>query len=99
MTIRLSVDIGGTFTDVVLSEQGKLTTSKVLTTYSDRDGAVPGVHVVTVQVFPEGALPGNEFAGGEPPIPLSYSDVSTSTLTATVEAGKPNDITLELADE
>lgn len=47
MTIRLSVDIGGTFTDVVLSEQGKLTTSKVLTTYSDpAQGVMQGIESV-----------------------------------------------------
>jgi N-methylhydantoinase A len=32
---RLSVDIGGTFTDVVLAAGGELTTVKVLTTYDD----------------------------------------------------------------
>ena len=35
MTARLSVDIGGTFTDVVLAADGGLTTVKVLTTYED----------------------------------------------------------------
>lgn len=35
MSVRLSVDIGGTFTDVVLARQGMLTTTKVLTTYVD----------------------------------------------------------------
>jgi N-methylhydantoinase A len=35
MSVRLSVDIGGTFTDVVLSQRGVLTTIKVLTTYTD----------------------------------------------------------------
>ena len=73
----------------------------VLTTYEDRDGAVPGTHVVTIQVFPAGALPGMEFGedGGESPVPMEYSDVSTSTLSATVESGKPNDIKLEISSE
>lgn len=40
MTARLSVDIGGTFTDVVLDVDGALTTTKVLTTYADPAQAV-----------------------------------------------------------
>ncbi|XOV85171.1 MAG: hydantoinase/oxoprolinase family protein [bacterium] len=35
MTVRLSVDIGGTFTDVVLQESATLTSVKVLTTHAD----------------------------------------------------------------
>jgi N-methylhydantoinase A len=35
VSVRLSVDIGGTFTDVVLAHGGALTTTKVLTTYTD----------------------------------------------------------------
>jgi len=35
VSVRLSVDIGGTFTDVVLARGGALTTTKVLTTYTD----------------------------------------------------------------
>ena len=35
MSVRLSIDIGGTFTDVVLDQAGRLTTTKVLTTYDD----------------------------------------------------------------
>ena len=40
MSARLSVDIGGTFTDVVLSHAGQFTTTKVLTTYHDPAAAV-----------------------------------------------------------
>ncbi len=35
MSVRLAVDIGGTFTDVVLDVDGALHTTKVLTTYDD----------------------------------------------------------------
>ena len=40
MSARLAVDIGGTFTDVVLDVDGTLTTTKVLTTYVDPAEAV-----------------------------------------------------------
>jgi N-methylhydantoinase A len=40
MTARLAVDIGGTFTDVVLEANGQLSTTKVLTTYADPAQAV-----------------------------------------------------------
>ena len=33
-TVRVGVDIGGTFTDVVLEHPGGLTTCKVLTDYA-----------------------------------------------------------------
>ena len=36
-TGRLAVDIGGTFTDLCLEWQGKLTSTKVLTTPHDLD--------------------------------------------------------------
>ena len=35
MTTKLSIDIGGTFTDVVLAVEGQISTTKVLTTYDD----------------------------------------------------------------
>jgi len=38
--VRLGVDIGGTFTDVVLEAAGRLTTVKVLTTYSAPEYAI-----------------------------------------------------------
>ncbi len=40
MSTKLSVDIGGTFTDVVLQHAGQLTATKVLTTYDDPANAV-----------------------------------------------------------
>ena len=40
MSVRLAVDIGGTFTDVVLDVSGALTSTKVLTTYDDPARAV-----------------------------------------------------------
>ncbi len=44
MSVRLSADIGGTFTDVVLDRDGELTTTKVLTTYADpAAGVMQGV--------------------------------------------------------
>ncbi|MBT8458408.1 MAG: hydantoinase/oxoprolinase family protein, partial [Boseongicola sp.] len=45
--IRLGVDIGGTFTDVVLENQGKSFSTKVLTTYAAPEKAiVEGLHQV-----------------------------------------------------
>jgi N-methylhydantoinase A len=42
--VRIAVDIGGTFTDVVLERNGVLTTTKVLTTYNDpADGVMAGI--------------------------------------------------------
>ncbi len=46
-TIRLGVDIGGTFTDVVLEQDGKLHSTKVLTTYAAPENAIiDGMHQV-----------------------------------------------------
>jgi len=46
-TARLAVDIGGTFTDVVLEAGGKRTISKVLTTSAEPEvGFLEGVHLV-----------------------------------------------------
>jgi len=45
--VRLAVDIGGTFTDVVLSMAGEQTASKVLTTYADpAAGVMTGIEEV-----------------------------------------------------
>ncbi len=47
MSVRLSADIGGTFTDVVLDRDGQLATTKVLTTYTDPAlGVMQGVRDV-----------------------------------------------------
>lgn len=46
-SIRLGVDIGGTFTDVVLEKQGALFSTKVLTTYTAPENAIiDGMHQV-----------------------------------------------------
>ncbi|MEM5541282.1 hydantoinase/oxoprolinase family protein [Sulfitobacter sp. AS92] len=46
-TIRLGVDIGGTFTDVVLEKGGESFSTKVLTTYSAPENAIiDGMHQV-----------------------------------------------------
>ena len=46
-TVRLAIDIGGTFTDVVLQSRGQLTTAKVLTTERAPDeGVMAGVALV-----------------------------------------------------
>ncbi len=57
MTTRLAIDIGGTFTDVVLDRDGVRTTSKVLTT-ADRPAAgfMRGVNIVLEQ---SGTAPGS----------------------------------------
>ena len=50
MSTRLSVDIGGTFTDVVLDHDGQLTTTKVLTTYGDpADAVMQGIQSVLAE--------------------------------------------------
>ena len=60
-----------------------------LTTFQKNDGAVPGKYQVAVQAFPaEGAgLPGAEFAGKPPPVPLKYMSAASSGLTAEIKAG------------
>ena len=40
MDVRLGVDIGGTFTDVVLETPSGLTSTKVLTTYAAPEDAI-----------------------------------------------------------
>ena len=39
-SIRMGVDIGGTFTDVVLEIDGQYTSTKVLTTYAAPEDAI-----------------------------------------------------------
>ncbi|CUK01988.1 Acetophenone carboxylase gamma subunit [Shimia thalassica] len=49
-TIRLGVDIGGTFTDVVLEKNGEPFSTKVLTTYAAPENAIiDGMHQVCEQ--------------------------------------------------
>jgi N-methylhydantoinase A len=40
MTVRVGVDIGGTFTDVALEHPGGLSTAKVLTDYAEPGAAI-----------------------------------------------------------
>jgi len=60
-----------------------------LTTFQKGDGAVPGKYQVAVQAFPaEGAgLPGAEFAGKPPPVPLKYMSAASSGLTVEIKVG------------
>ena len=54
---RLAIDIGGTFTDVVLEQDGELNTSKVLTTpAAPEDGVLNGVEEVLAKA---GTAPGD----------------------------------------
>ncbi|MDP6895345.1 MAG: hydantoinase/oxoprolinase family protein [Rhodospirillales bacterium] len=54
---RLAIDIGGTFTDVVLEQDGELTTSKVLTTpAAPEDGVLNGIEEVLAKA---GTAPGD----------------------------------------
>jgi N-methylhydantoinase A len=47
VTARLGIDIGGTFTDVVLEVDGKTVSTKILTTYAAPENAiVEGIHQV-----------------------------------------------------
>ena len=49
-SVRLGVDIGGTFTDVVLEVGTASFSTKVLTTYTaPEDAIVEGIHQVCVQ--------------------------------------------------
>jgi len=49
-TIRLGVDIGGTFTDVVLEKGGESFSTKVLTTYAAPENAIiDGMHQVCIK--------------------------------------------------
>ena len=46
-SVRLGVDIGGTFTDVVLEHSGQTFSTKVLTTYTaPEDAIIDGMHQV-----------------------------------------------------
>lgn len=70
-----------------------------LTTFKKDDGAVPGKYYVAVQAFPaEGAgLPGAEFAGKTPPVPLKYMSPSSSGLTVEIKASE-NQLEFPLKD-
>lgn len=70
-----------------------------LMTYSSGDGAVPGDFMVGITKFVK-----DEATSGDPvpklknELPEKYSNPSTSTLTATVEAGKKNDFSFDLKE-
>ncbi len=56
-TLRIAVDIGGTFTDVVLDGAGAAVTAKVLTTYDDpANGVLAGIRQALAEA---GAAPGD----------------------------------------
>ena len=55
--VRLGVDIGGTFTDVVLEVGSDLFSTKVLTTYAaPEDAIVQGLHEVCAKVGVAGVI-------------------------------------------
>lgn len=68
-----------------------------LTTYEKGDGAVLGQHTVTVQIMPEGAVPGMEAETGKGmSIPKKYNSPATSPLKVTI---KDSDNELQLTLE
>ncbi len=81
-----------------------------LTTKSPNDGAAVGTHKVSVtKIGPPGGMTEEQYqklkasagAGTQVPagvslIPEKYSRTETTTLTATIEAGKTNEISLKL---
>ena len=58
MSIRLAIDIGGTFTDLVLDERGQRHTTKVLTTPErPADGLMQGVgQILEISGIAAGAI-------------------------------------------
>jgi hypothetical protein len=75
--------------------QGKF----VISTYGQQDGAVVGKHVVTVQLFPEGGLPGAEVESTDTtPIPPKYADPAATPLSEEVKSGANNEFEFTLED-
>ena len=73
--------------------QGRFT----LTTFRAEDGAVPGTHKATVELMPEGGVPGMEVEStGVAPIPRRYADPETTPLEVEVRAGEAVEVDLEL---
>ena len=71
----------------------------VISTYGDEDGAVVGEHVVTVQLYPEGGLPGMEVETTDiAPIPPKYADPLASPLSEEVTSGQKNEFEFTLED-
>lgn len=73
-------------------EDGKF----LLTTYKRNDGAVAGLHVVTVQPIEVGVEPGRD-AKGANRVPAAYRERGRSPLKVEVEPGA-NTLELELED-
>ncbi len=70
-----------------------------LTTYDSGDGAVPGTHTVTVQLFPQESLPGMEAESvGMTAIPGKYASAETTPLKEDVKSGEKNEFTFDLVD-
>lgn len=70
-----------------------------LTTFQRNDGAVVGAYKVSMFINPPGVPgnPGQEFAGGKPPIPVKYNSPTTSDLKVTINSGE-NKLDLKLND-
>lgn len=78
-----------------------------LTTFQSGDGAVAGTYGVSVEkrvAAGAGAGAGDEYqppSGPLPPpenvLPARYASAETSGLTATIESGRPNTVTLDLS--
>ncbi|MFB6307761.1 MAG: hydantoinase/oxoprolinase family protein [Haloarculaceae archaeon] len=71
--VRLGVDVGGTFTDVVLAVDGELTTAKVPTTDDQSRGVVDGIDVAC------------DRAGIEPAAVDSFRHATTAAVNAVLE--------------
>jgi len=75
-----------------------------LTTFTTDDGAVPGMHKVSIapnasQIPPMPGTPEAAVAAaGKPPFPPRYSNPETSGLTADVKEGGDNDFTFGMTD-
>jgi N-methylhydantoinase A len=54
MTAIIGVDVGGTFTDVVAVDEGKVVSRKVPTTTNQADGVATGMEGITTDVFLHG---------------------------------------------
>jgi hypothetical protein len=96
----------GTITFIPAAGQGPTATgtlqpdgSYVLRTYRDGDGAVRGKHTVIVVAMQDTSSSLPEARSGTPPpiVPLKYTSVATTDLTATVE-DKENVFNFDLQD-
>lgn len=73
-----------------------------ISTFGDGDGAVPGMHTVTLSTTETPPMPGTpEAAAAEakgPPFPAKYTDPTKTDLKKEVKADGDNEINLELTD-